>query len=115
MIRHTMALLAALLLGACASDPAPSQQMRLSEQALEQARSVVGADAAALEAATAGLAAAQDAYACEDYRAARMLAERAELDARLVEAQALTGKSRSQLAELRSRIAGLRQQLGELP
>lgn len=40
MINRTLPLLLALGLTACASDPAPTEQMRLTEQALAQTKSL---------------------------------------------------------------------------
>ena len=45
---------------------------------------------------------------------ARHLAEQAELDARLAEAEHLNVKGREQLTELNQRIGRLRQQLGAM-
>ncbi|WP_178111133.1 DUF4398 domain-containing protein [Pseudomonas sp. 8Z] len=105
-----------LALSACASDPAPTEQMRLTEQAMTQVRALgVGEDQAELM----GLAEdkysrAQAAAADEDNKEARLLAEQAELDARLAEAEHLNVKSHEQLTELNRRIARLRQQLGAM-
>lgn len=102
---------AAMLLAACASDPAPLEQLRVTEQAIEQAQTM-GADEYLVPAQTA-LKHAQNAFSAEDYRAARLYAERAELDARLAEVQALSAMSRNQLAEITAQIQRLRLQLGE--
>ncbi|EIK53928.1 putative lipoprotein [Stutzerimonas stutzeri TS44] len=103
------------VLGGCASDPAPLEQMRLTEQAVQQARAV-GADeqTAELVLAELKLAAARVAMNDEDFRQARLLSEQAELDARLAEARVLNAKSASQIAELNRGIERLRQQLGDL-
>ena len=50
----------------------------------------------------------------QDYKRARVLAEEAELDARLAESRVLTAKSQEQLADLQARITRLRKQLGDL-
>jgi uncharacterized lipoprotein YmbA len=104
------------LLSGCASDPAPTEQLRLTEQAISQARAV-GADeqVAELTLADDKLAQAQAAMLDEAHKDARVLAEQAELDARLAEARVLTQKSQGQLLELNNRINRLRQQLGDLP
>lgn len=116
MTPRMSAVLALFLLAGCASDPAPEAQLQVTAQALQQARAVgASADQAVLAQAEAGLTAAREAAEREDYRQARMLAERAELDARLAEAQTLTAKNRAQLAELRSELRRLRNQLGEQP
>lgn len=105
-----------LALSACASDPAPTEQLRLTEQALTQVQALgIGEDQAPLLAqAEDKYARAQAAVADEDNKEARLLAEQAELDARLAEAEHLNAKSREQLTELNRRIARLRQQLGAM-
>jgi hypothetical protein len=96
-IRPLFAALAVVALAGCAADPAPNEQLRLTEQALEQARAV----------------GAMADMADESYKDARMHAEQAELDARLAEARVLTQKSQEQLNVLNTRIARLRKQLAE--
>ena len=113
--RLLCAVLALLALTACASDPAPLEQMRLTEQAVAQARAV-GADEQVPELLLAEdkLNRAQSAMDEEAFKQARVLAEQAELDARLAEARVVTAKSQAQLAELSNRINRLRRQLGDL-
>ena len=105
----------ALSLTGCASDPAPTEQLRLTEQAVTQAKAV-GADEqiAELAMAEAKLQQAQSAMQRDAFKEARILAEQAELDARLAEARVLTQKSQDQLNELNNRINRLRKQLGAL-
>ena len=80
------AALALLALAGCAADPAPHEQMRLSEQALEQAKAVGATDQVeALKLAEDKLARAKTNMLTEDFRDARMRAEQAELDARTAE------------------------------
>jgi hypothetical protein len=99
----------------CASDPAPSEQLRLTEQAVIQARSVGASEQTPeLVLAEQGLMAAITAMKLERYLEARRLAEKAELDARLAEASVLNDKSQQELSELSRRIARLREQLGDL-
>ncbi len=106
--------MALLALAGCATDPAPHEQMRLSEQALEQAKAVGATDEVAeLKLAEDKLARARSNMASESYRDARLRAEQAELDARLAEARVLTLKSQEQLSLLQSRVNRLRKQLGE--
>ncbi|MET1080088.1 MAG: DUF4398 domain-containing protein [Pseudomonas sp.] len=102
-------------LAGCVSDPAPTEQLRLTEQALAQAKAV-GADAQIpeLQQAADKLQLAQTAMADEAFKDARMQAEQAELDARLAEARVLTQKSETQLASLNAQIKRLRLQLGDL-
>ncbi|MBF8755713.1 MAG: DUF4398 domain-containing protein [Pseudomonas putida] len=108
--------LAMLGLAGCANDPAPNEQMRLSEQALEQAKAVGATEQVAeLKLAEDKLARAKANMATEDYRDARMRAEQAELDARLAEARVLTQKSEEQLQVLQTRVKRLRKQLEVQP
>lgn len=114
-IRPLFAALAVVALAGCAADPAPNEQMRLTEQALEQARAV-GANAediAELKQAEDKVAWASAEMTEGSYKDARMLAEQAELDARLAEARVLTLKSQEQLNVLNTRITRLRKQLAE--
>nr|WP_286675079.1 DUF4398 domain-containing protein [Pseudomonas subflava] len=106
----------ALVLAGCANDPAPHEQMRLTAQAVEQARAV-GADPQIEEMRMAEqkLARAEKNMGEEDYKRARVFAEQAELDARLAEAKVVNLKSQKQLDALNARITRLRKQLGELP
>ncbi|WP_120995475.1 DUF4398 domain-containing protein [Stutzerimonas urumqiensis] len=108
-------LTACTLLVACATDPVPDEQLRLTRQAIEQAEAVGGTDEVAeLALARNKTAQAEAAVQDGDNKRARLLAEQAELDARLAEAKVLTQKSDEQIAELTRRIARLRQQLGDL-
>jgi hypothetical protein len=114
--RLFLAGIACLLLVGCASDPIPTEQMRLTEQAVAQAKAVgaVG-QMDELSLAETKLSAAQGAIARQDYKLARVLAEQAELDARLAEALVLTRKSEVELADLHGKLKRLRKQLGEQP
>ena len=112
-LRPLFAALAVVALAGCATDPAPNEQMRLTQQALEQA-SAVGASAdesPELKMAEAKFARAQGSMADESYKNARMRAEQAELDARLAEAKVLTLKGEEHLNVLNTRIERLRKQL----
>ncbi|WP_239482211.1 DUF4398 domain-containing protein [Zestomonas insulae] len=107
--------MAFLVLAGCANDPAPNEQMRLTEQAVEQARAVGATEQVEeMTQAEQKLARAQKNMGEEDFKRARILAEQSELDARLAEARVLTQKSDKQLAELNARIARLRKQLGDV-
>ena len=109
-------VLTALALAGCASDPVPDAQLQLTVQAVSQAASV-GADSqlSEMQQAQAKLALAQKNMGEHDYKRARLLAEEAELDARLAEAKVLVAKSQAQLEDLQSKIARLRKQLGAQP
>jgi septal ring factor EnvC (AmiA/AmiB activator) len=107
------ALVLATLVG-CANDPAPIEQMKLTEKAVEQAKAVGATDdQTELQAAQSKLAQARADMTRESFKAARMEAEQAELDARLAEAQVLTAKSEEQITQLNTRLNRLRKQLGE--
>ena len=107
------AVLLATLVG-CANDPAPVEQMKLTEKAVEQAKAVGATeDEDEFQAAQDKLAQARSNMTRESFKAARMQAEQAELDARLAEAQVLTAKSEEQIAALNTRLNRLRKQVGE--
>jgi len=114
-IRPLFAALAVVALAGCAADPAPNEQMRLTEQALEQARAggANAEDITELKQAEDKVARASAEMTEGSYKDARMLAEQAELDARLAEARVLTLKSQEQLNVLNTRITRLRKQLAE--
>lgn len=104
-----------LTLAGCAADPAPLAQVRLAEQSIAQAEAVGATqDTAELADAQRKLAAALLELQAERHRQARLLAEQAELDARLAEARVLNEKSQMEITELTRRIARLRAQLGDL-
>ena len=112
-LRPLFAALAVVALAGCAADPAPNEQIRLTQQALEQANAV-GAnsdESSELKLAEGKFAQAQADMADQSYKNARMQAEQAELDARLAEAQVLNRKSQEQLNVLNTRITRLRKQL----
>ena len=112
-IRPLIAALAALALAGCANDPAPNQQIRLTEQAVEQAKAVGATtdDVPELQLAEDKLVLARADMVEESYKDARIQAEQAELDARLAEARVLTQKSQEQLNVLNTRITRLHKQL----
>ncbi|MBX8501481.1 DUF4398 domain-containing protein [Pseudomonas lijiangensis] len=113
-IRPLIAFMAIATLAGCASDPAPTEQFKLTEQALEQAKAVGASDEQSeLVNAQAAFAQARADMADKSYKDARMNAERAELDARLAEARVLTLKSQEQINQLNVRLNRLRKQLGE--
>ncbi|OOG14208.1 DUF4398 domain-containing protein [Pseudomonas sp. C9] len=115
-IRPLFAALAVLALAGCAADPAPNEQIRLTEQALVQAKAVgaTAEDVPEMKLAEEKFARAQGNMADQSYKHARMRAEQAELDARLAEAKVLTLKSEEQLNVLNTRITRLRKQLGDV-
>lgn len=114
MIPRLFTALTIVALAGCAGDPVPGEQMRLTEQAVAQARGLGADDSSeALQLALAKFAIAQKNMAEEDYKRARVLAEQAELDARLAEAQVLRNNSEAQLRSMNAAIERLRQRLGE--
>lgn len=103
-----------LAMAGCANAPAPVEQMKLTSQAIEQAREVGATeDSSDFSLAQAKLIQAQQAMREENYKMARVLAEQAELDARLAEAKAVSGKSQAHIEELNKQIKRLRKRLGE--
>lgn len=115
MIHRLLCAATLLMLAGCANDPAPNEQLRLTEHAVHQAQTVAaGEQVAPLQLAADKLAHAQRAMLQKQFKEARMLAEQAELDARLAEALALTDKSQHQLSALTADIKRLRIQLGNL-
>lgn len=107
-------LFALLALAGCAAAPAPVEQMRLSDQAIDQARAVGATeDTAEFKLAVEKMIQARSDMADKAFKDARLLAEQAELDARVAEAKVLTQKSQDQLAASHVRIDRLRKQLQE--
>jgi hypothetical protein len=107
-------LFALLALAGCAAAPAPVEQMRLSDQAIDQARAVGATeDTAEFKLAVEKMVQARSDMADKAFKDARLLAEQAELDARVAEAKVLTQKSQDQLAASHVRIDRLRKQLQE--
>jgi hypothetical protein len=103
-----------MTLAGCATAPAPDEQLKLTEQAIDQARAVGAADTVSpLAEALAKTAQARADMAGQHNKAARMALEQAELDARLAEANELSHKSSEQLAQLNARIQRLHKQLGD--
>ncbi|VVM83075.1 DUF4398 domain-containing protein [Pseudomonas fluorescens] len=114
-IRPLFAALAVLALAGCAADPAPNEQIRLTEQVLVQAKAVgaTADDVPEMKLAEEKFARAQGDMTDQSYKHARMRAEQAELDARLAEAKVLTLKSEEKLDLLNTRITRLRKQVGD--
>ncbi len=113
-IRPLFAALAFASLFGCANDPAPTEQLKLTEQAVSQAIAVGATDdEPEMALAHAKLVQARASMQDESYKDARIQAEQAELDARLAEARVLTLKSEEQLTQMNTRLDRLRKQLGE--
>ncbi|MCW9057945.1 MAG: DUF4398 domain-containing protein [Gammaproteobacteria bacterium] len=105
--------LAAVLIGGCASVPAPTEQLAVSQQAVSSAASAGGN-----EYASADMRAAQDkldraiqAMAEKDYENARLLAEQAEVDAQLAASKAGSAKAQQAAATVVEDSRVLRQEI----
>ena len=114
--RPRLAMLAAAsalaLLGACASTPPPMEQLAVGKAAVEKASGPAAAEAPVeLAAARDKINRANVAYANKDYTLARQLAEQAEADAALAEAQARAVRSSTALSEVRESIRQLREEM----
>jgi len=101
-----LAALAMLGLVACASTPPPMSELAVGKAAVERAAGSAGEAPGEMAMARDKLARANVAYANKDYTLARQLAEQAEADAVLAEAQARSNRSAKALSEVQ---AGLRQ------
>jgi hypothetical protein len=100
------------LLGACASTPPPMEQLAVGKAAVEKASGPAAAEAPVeLAAARDKINRANVAYANKDYTLARQLAEQAEADASLAEAQARAVRSSTALSEVRESIRQLREEM----
>ena len=99
------------LLAACAGDP-PKTQMAVGQASVERATGPAAAEAPIeLAAARDKIARANVAYANKDYTLARQLAEQADADANLAEAQARSVRSDRALVAVRDSIRQLREEM----
>ncbi|NRF67117.1 DUF4398 domain-containing protein [Aquincola sp. S2] len=104
---------ALLLLSACASTPPPNEQLAVGQAAVEHANSTAAADSPMLLAAARNkIARADAARTAGDHVLARELAEQAEADATLADAQARALRSQRALAEVREGLRQLREEAG---
>ncbi len=103
----------AALVAACASTPAPTEQMAVSKSAIANAVSAGGPEYAAVEMKSAQdkMDGANRAMAKEDYDVARALAEQAQTDARLAEQKAHSAKAQKAAAVMQDDIRVLREEL----
>jgi hypothetical protein len=98
-----------VLLTGCATEAPPKAQMAVGQAAVERATGPAAAEAPVeLAAARDKISRAQIAYANKDYALARQLAEQAEADATLAEAQARSARSDRALTAVRDSIRQLR-------
>ena len=95
-------LAAAALAAGCTTTPPPDAEMSAARAMLTQAQPVASQYAAAeLRAAQGKLERAESLYAKENYTEARLLAEQAEVDAKLAWSIAESERARQGLAEVR--------------
>jgi hypothetical protein len=99
--------------GACASVPAPTEQLAVARSMLSQAQSAGATQHAPVElnAARTKLDQAEEAMRREDHERARQLAEQAEVDARLAWTKSDTARSQRAAAEVQQGIEVLKQEL----
>lgn len=109
----TVAVLAALTLGGCASSgDLPREEMAVARAAVDRAAGPAGADAPVeVSQAREKLERANAAVARKDYDVARRLAEQAEVDANLAEARSHSARSDRALQEVREGIRQLRAEI----
>lgn len=105
--------MAALALTGCANDPAPYAQLSLTEQAFAQSIAAGAGESSEMwVSARDKLALAKKNMAEQDYKRARMLAEQAELEARVAELLALKEKDTELLEALSQDVTRIRHKLG---
>ncbi|WP_234413594.1 DUF4398 domain-containing protein [Ideonella sp. A 288] len=111
LLRTATPLMAGLLLlAACASTPPPAEQLAVGRAAVERAGGPASAEAPLeLAAARDKISRANTAFAAKDYVLARQVAEQAEADATLAEAQARSVRASRALTEVREGIRQLRE------
>jgi uncharacterized protein with von Willebrand factor type A (vWA) domain len=104
---------ALLLITACASTPAPTEQMALSRAAVSNATSAGGNEFAPIQLKSAidKMDAAEHALSAKDYIRARQLAEQAQVDAQLAEATARSAKAQKAADALQEDSRVLRQEI----
>jgi len=102
-----------VLIAACATTPAPTEQVAVSTAAIAHAVSAGGRDLAPaeLQIARDKLDRAKLAMVAENYDEARSLAQEAQVDAQLAEAKAGSIKARRAADELREGVRVLREEL----
>jgi hypothetical protein len=116
IFRRTVAALAAsmlVVLGGCATTPAPTEQMAVSRAAIDDAISAGSAEYAPAEfrVAQRRLSAANAAFAAGEYGKAKKMAEDAEVDAKLAATTARSIKAQRAAAEVRESIRALQAEL----
>jgi uncharacterized protein (DUF1501 family) len=110
--------LALLSLAACASTPAPTEQMAVGRKAVERASGtpeIVQWAPSELERARLKLSLAESAMNKKDYAEARRYADEAEAEAVLAEAHAHAMKNQRAVAEVRDALRSMREELARRP
>lgn len=110
VIAITATTLATLLaLAGCASAPIPTEQLAVSQAAIDSATTAGAPEYAPLEIKTARdkLSAAQRAIDEKQYDAAAALAEEASVDAKLAETKAESEKSKKSVSEIQDNLRTL--------
>ena len=111
-MKRAAMICSAVALGACASAPPPVAELAAARTMVSTAQPAASRHAPQeLRAAQAKLARAEDAMVRERYVAARLLAEQAEVDARLAWIMAESARSRDAAAEVNRSIEVLRKEL----
>jgi capsular polysaccharide biosynthesis protein len=113
MLVPVMMTTLAIFISACASTPAPTEQVAVSTAAVANATTAGAPELASAEMQLARqkLDRAKVAMTAEDYKLARSLSEEAQVDAQLAEAKALSGKARKAADELNESVRVLREEL----
>jgi hypothetical protein len=107
-----LVILCLLLLSACAGAPPPTADMAVGRAAVERADGPAAAEAPVeLASARDKINRANAAFAAKDYVLARQLANEAEADATLAEAQSRVVRSGRALTEVRDGIRMLREEM----
>jgi hypothetical protein len=103
--------------GGCASNPAPTEQMAVSQSAIANAVSAGGAEYAPVEmrGAQEKMNSADAAMHKKDYADARRFAEEAQADARLAEKKAESAKAQKAAAVTRDDNRVLREEMNRKP
>jgi hypothetical protein len=103
----------ALLFSACATTPAPTEQMAISRAAVNNATSAGGNEYAPiqLKSAMVKMDAAERAMTEKNYVHARQLAEQAQVDAQLAEATARSAKAQKAADALQEDTRILREEM----
>lgn len=103
-----------LILGGCATEPIPREQLAVSRAAVERVSGPAAAEAPVnVAAARDKVARANVALAEKNYTLARQLAQEAEADATLAEAQARATRSGRALDEVRESLRALQTELNK--